>query len=291
MTPDEIKDQLSAPFPPEKIHWRVQRCGISNKGNLWAIVLPYITSRETMDRLDSVMGLEGWEDDIEIKDGSAKCKLSLKLNGNWNTKTGMAGETNIEAIKGGSSDALKRAGYKFGIGRYLYSLDEAHYVENKDPITRDRKEEWNKGTVSKKNNKKGNKYIDFWFKPPELPGWALPDNTKSEQNEDETRANGKLDMETIKSEMQEVIEKQGDAADLVSEQRAQKFAKFWNEKIDGSEIQRYMFLSDILDRHIESSKDLTENEMDKIRELMQRDKDQFVKVASEFDADESERDI
>jgi len=41
------------------------------------------------------------------------------------TKWDGAENTDFEAIKGGLSDAFKRAGYKWGIGRYLYRLESA----------------------------------------------------------------------------------------------------------------------------------------------------------------------
>ncbi len=50
------------------------------------------------------------------------CYLSIRCDGEWVTKSDGAGDTNIEAEKGGISDALKRAAQKFGIGRYLYYL-------------------------------------------------------------------------------------------------------------------------------------------------------------------------
>ena len=41
----------------------------------------------------------------------------------WITKTGAAGATQVEGEKGGSSDAFKRAAVLFGVGRYLYDLE------------------------------------------------------------------------------------------------------------------------------------------------------------------------
>ena len=160
--------QLKQPFPEKDINWRVQSCGISN-GKPWAMVLAYIDSRAVMDRLDDVAGTENWQDEVNsLENGKTFCKLSIKIDNEWVTKTGVAGETNIEAAKGGASDALKRAGVKWGIGRYLYHLDE-----NFADCTTDKK----RGNKWHKAKTKNNKYI-YW-KEPRLPSWALPDNSQS----------------------------------------------------------------------------------------------------------------
>jgi len=158
--------QLKQPFPEKDINWRVQSCGISN-GKPWAMVLAYIDSRAVMDRLDDVAGTENWQDEVNsLENGKTFCKLSIKIDDEWVTKTGVAGETNIEAAKGGASDALKRAGVKWGIGRYLYHLDEDFADCTTD---KKRGDKWHKAKT------KNNKYI-YW-KEPSLPDWALPDTT------------------------------------------------------------------------------------------------------------------
>ena len=162
--------QLKRPFPADEINWRVQSCGISN-GRPWAMVLAYIDARAVMDRLDKVVGPFNWQDEINsLENGKTFCKLSVRINDEWITKTGVAGETNIEAAKGGASDALKRAAVKFGIARYLYQLDEdfADCTQEKK-----RGDKWHKAKT------KSNDYI-YW-KEPQLPGWALPGDQQDKQ--------------------------------------------------------------------------------------------------------------
>jgi hypothetical protein len=79
------------------------------------------------------------------------------------TKWDGAENTDIEAVKGGLSGAMKRAAVQWGIGRYLYDLDEGW------ANIHDR----GRHSAKDKNNK--------WFKwdPPELPPWALPNPTPS----------------------------------------------------------------------------------------------------------------
>lgn len=127
MNNETLTKQLSAPFADSEIEWRVMRCGKTAKG-VWAIIVPYVQSRAIMNRLDEVVGISNWKDSYESlpldnKQGCL-CQLSLRIEDEWITKTDGADYTNIEATKGGISDALKRAAVKFGIGRYLYSMPE-----------------------------------------------------------------------------------------------------------------------------------------------------------------------
>lgn len=115
-----IFDKLSAPFPPEAIHWRAQT--LTQDGTK-ALALAYIDARDVMDRLDSVVGPENWTDTYEeTPKGRLLCRLSLCINDTWIMKSDGAGDTDVEGDKGAISDALKRAGVKWGIGRYLYDI-------------------------------------------------------------------------------------------------------------------------------------------------------------------------
>lgn len=121
---NELLAALSEPFPPEAIDWRV---GATNGEKTRGIALAYIQARPVMDRLDEVVGPENWTDSyvpIQDKNGTVGfiCTLSLRIGDKWVAKTDGADTSDIEAIKGGISDAFKRAAVKWGIGRYLYDL-------------------------------------------------------------------------------------------------------------------------------------------------------------------------
>lgn len=119
-------EKLSAPFPPEAIHWRAQQV-FERNGAYQALALAYINARDVMDRLDDVMGPAGWSTYYEeTATGRVLCKLSLRVEDEWITKTDGAGNTDVEAEKGGISDALKRAAVSWGIGRYLYNLGNVY---------------------------------------------------------------------------------------------------------------------------------------------------------------------
>lgn len=111
---------LAAEFPREAVSWRAQ--SLTKDGDK-AMALAYIDARDVMDRLDSVCGPENWQDRYEFHGPRTVCYLSIRIGEEWVTKADGAGDSDVEAEKGAISDALKRAAVKWGIGRYLYSLD------------------------------------------------------------------------------------------------------------------------------------------------------------------------
>lgn len=125
MTPDPTRDlaaRLSAPFPPAVIGWKPQMV----KGNR-ALVAAYIDARDVMDRLDEVLGTDGWEDEYTpLPDGNVLCRLTLHFPGRSVVKCDVGGESDQpdagDKAKAAVSDALKRAAVKAGVGRYLYRL-------------------------------------------------------------------------------------------------------------------------------------------------------------------------
>ncbi len=124
---NEIKRTLERPFPVRSLHWRV---GATNKDKTSGIALAYITARDVMNRLDEAVGFDGWECEYQLLGSIIVCRLSLRIgatdDSQWGTKwvsrEDGAGETQVEAEKGGLSDALKRSAVRFGVGRYLYAL-------------------------------------------------------------------------------------------------------------------------------------------------------------------------
>lgn len=157
---------LREPFSPEYVQWRVGQAGLTKAGKPWAKVLAYIDSRAIMDRLDEVVGPANWRDEYQAGPaGGVICGLSLRIDGEWVTKWDGAENTDIEAIKGGISDSLKRAAVKWGIGRYLYDLGETFANIS------DRGEKYSHSKV-KVNGK--DEYVNFNWDPPQLPAWALP---------------------------------------------------------------------------------------------------------------------
>jgi hypothetical protein len=92
-----------------------------------ALALAYVDTRTVQDRLDEVLGIDGWQDTYTpLPDGSVVCELRCRIGGEWIVKTDVGGASEQpdpgDRIKSAFSDALKRAAVKFGIGRYLYRV-------------------------------------------------------------------------------------------------------------------------------------------------------------------------
>tara|TARA_R110002020_G_scaffold22654_3_gene76309 strand:- start:128 stop:676 length:549 start_codon:yes stop_codon:yes gene_type:complete len=120
--PLTTKQKLEKPFSSEQIKWRAQRTGKKKDGSNWAFVLAYVDVRTVQDRLNSVLGLDGWQCKHEVFGHKTICHLGVKINGDWIWRSDGAGDTKYEADKGALSDSLKRASVLFGIGRHLYDL-------------------------------------------------------------------------------------------------------------------------------------------------------------------------
>lgn len=113
-----IYEKLKRPFKASKISWRV---GAVSKDKTKAIALAYIDARDVMERLDEVFGLN-WQCSYSHAETKTICEIQVLIDGVWISRANGAGDSDIEAEKGAISDAFKRAGVMFGIGRYLYDL-------------------------------------------------------------------------------------------------------------------------------------------------------------------------
>lgn len=134
-------DQLDEPFAAEDIEWRIQQSGKTRDGKVWALVLAYVTNRAIMKRLDDVCGKAGWRNEYRDipNNGGVECGISIKIDSEWVTKWDAAENTQVEAVKGGRSGAMKRAAVQWGIGRYLYNLEEGFAQ-----ISSDKKQGWHR---------------------------------------------------------------------------------------------------------------------------------------------------
>lgn len=169
--------KLSEPFALEDVEWRVSRAGMGPRG-IYCMVIPYVTARAIQNRLDDVCGPENWRVEepriltINGKDAFA-VGISLRLT-DWLTKWDVAEPTNIEPAKGGFSGAMKRAGAQWGIGRYLYYLDEV-FAETAEQQPPNASRQWQHARLPEKHG--GGTY---WWKAPGLPAWALPKEPEHE---------------------------------------------------------------------------------------------------------------
>lgn len=101
------------------------RVGQQTKDKSKYSVILFKTARVDQSFLDEVVGAENWQSEhYQVKDKDF-CKIGVRIErgdkSEWVWKSDCGSESNIEAEKGEASDAFKRAGFQWGIGRELYS--------------------------------------------------------------------------------------------------------------------------------------------------------------------------
>lgn len=107
----------------DEIECRVQ--SVKEKG---LVLLLYKDARVDMNILDETVGASNWQNKFYEHKGILFCSLGINTNyehpelpDRWVWKDDAGSESNTEAEKGNASDARKRAGVAFGIGRELYT--------------------------------------------------------------------------------------------------------------------------------------------------------------------------
>lgn len=155
--------RLAAPFPEHDVEWRVQSSGTTQGGKPWVRIIPYIRNIAVMARLDEVCSPERWANKFEQLQGGIVCGISIQFGSYWVTKWDGAAMTDVEAFKGGLSNAMKRAAVQWGVGRYLHDIGE-QFAE----FTTDR----SVGNYLKANPQKHGAAL-LWV-PPKLPAKYLP---------------------------------------------------------------------------------------------------------------------
>ena len=100
-------------------------CEVKKLTEKGAIVLLYKTARTDMDILDEAVGAENWTCSYEVIKDNLYCSIGIKCNTEWVYKSDCGIESREDdegnQKKGEASDAFKRAGFKWGIGRELYT--------------------------------------------------------------------------------------------------------------------------------------------------------------------------
>ena len=127
MSQKAVFEALRVPFPEEVIDVKVQT--VSRDGRRGQVVA-YVDARAVMNRLDEVVGPDGWYDTYEVltdrvvpgrngEERLVEVKCRLTILGVTKEDVG-EGDT----LKAAFSDALKRAAVKFGVGRHLYEMEK-----------------------------------------------------------------------------------------------------------------------------------------------------------------------
>lgn len=92
-----------------------------------AVLLLYKNARTDMDILDETVGPGNWTNDYKDIKGNLYCGLAVREKAEdpfiWKWDCGIESREDGEGNekKGEASDAFKRAGFRWGIGRELYS--------------------------------------------------------------------------------------------------------------------------------------------------------------------------
>ena len=126
-----IREELARPFAAEDLEWRIQ---VTSKDKTSGLAIPYVTNRAIQDRLDEVVGPENWYNDYRPWHGNGKkdaqiCGISIYFEDKgFITKWDGAEDSDIEPIKGGLSDSMKRSAVQWGIGRVLYKMTKPLWV-------------------------------------------------------------------------------------------------------------------------------------------------------------------
>jgi len=124
MNLEDLKKEI--PF-----RWRVQAF---SEHKAEALCIPYIDARDAQNLLDDVCGAAGWQSDFKGAGHLIMGGIGIKVDGEWLWKWDTGTETRIEKDKGHASDAFKRAGVHWGIGRFLYAIKPFKARTNKKKV-------------------------------------------------------------------------------------------------------------------------------------------------------------
>ena len=84
-------------------------------------LLLYKNARTDSSILDETVGAENWQDRYYECKGNLFCSVGIKCGDEWVWKDDCGTESNMEKAKGEASDAFKRACFRWGIGKELYT--------------------------------------------------------------------------------------------------------------------------------------------------------------------------
>jgi hypothetical protein len=118
---------LSKPLSTGQIEFKVSQVRETDNA-VWASILAYKDARTDMQVLDDTIGPMNWQVKYERDSkGVLQCAIGIFDPakggfGEWVWKTSNGVESDFESEKGEYSDAFKRAGFMWGIGRQLYDF-------------------------------------------------------------------------------------------------------------------------------------------------------------------------
>jgi hypothetical protein len=148
---NEALPHLRRPFAPAAVRWKIQTATNNNRAG---IVVAHIDARLVIERLNLVVGGE-WHDWYEEFAGAMRCKLVVLGTPREDVGIGADPKSRV-------SDALKRAGVKYGIGVSIYALAQVYMEVGGGP---------NKLGTRKKYDQKKKEWIEVPDLRPENRVW------------------------------------------------------------------------------------------------------------------------
>ncbi len=121
---NDIYQKLREPFESKFISWRVTA---RSKDSTKAQIAYYIDARAVQHRLNTVLGVDGWNFTYKEseKDNSVHGRLEVRVGKEIVVREDVGypnSEDKQEMLKDAVSDALKRCAVHFGVGHFLYAL-------------------------------------------------------------------------------------------------------------------------------------------------------------------------
>ena len=117
----QIAAALAAPFEEKDLKHRPGRAGMT---------FTYADARAVAQRLDDVLGIEGWQFEVKVADpirGVVHGSLVIVVEGKSTIKQDFGYPNSAqddEPLKSAASDALRRCAAQVGVGRSLYSPEK-----------------------------------------------------------------------------------------------------------------------------------------------------------------------
>lgn len=121
------------------------RVGICRENGL--SLLLYKDARCDARILDETVGPDNWQNEFYCCKNTLFCKVGIRVDrgegfAEWVWKDDAGSPSNMEAEKGEASDAFKRACFKWGIGRELYTAPFIWVHGDKVAITKGKSGQW-----------------------------------------------------------------------------------------------------------------------------------------------------
>lgn len=125
----------------DEIECRISQICMTGK-NKGIVLLLYKNARCDANILDETVSCDNWQDEYYECKGTLFCKVGIKRKTEWIWKSDAGSPSNTEAIKGEASDAFKRACFKWGIGRELYTAPFIWLDASLVTVTQDNNGRW-----------------------------------------------------------------------------------------------------------------------------------------------------